>query len=317
MRSLFPEIRPFDQFMLNVGPPHELYVEQSGNPAGIPVLFLHGGPGAGCEPNHRRFFDPNLYHIILFDQRGAGRSLPHAELETNTSQALVNDIELIRQRLKIDQWVIFGGSWGSSLGLIYAQAFPQRILGLILRGIFLCRKKEIEWFYQSGTSRILADYWQDFVAPIAELDRGNLLAAYYQHLTSDDEIKRMTAARAWSLWEARAATLTPNDELINNFGSPRVALALARIECHYFTNDCFLSANQILRDSHRLRGLPGIIVHGRYDLICPLENALELHRAWPTSELRVVTNAGHAASEAGIVDALVCAAETMSRRLST
>ena len=316
MRTLFPEIKPYDQFFLATELPHELYVEQSGNPMGIPVVFLHGGPGAGCDQSQRRYFDPNIYRVVLFDQRGAGKSRPHARLKGNTTPGLIADIEQIRCQLGIDQWLVFGGSWGSTLGLAYAESFPERVLGLILRGIFLCRKKEIRWFYQSGASRLLNDYWQDFIEPIDEPDRGDLISAYYERLTSSDEIKRLTAARAWALWEARAARLRPDQRLIDHFISPHTALSLARIECHYFLNECFLAPNQLLRDSYRLAGLPGIIIHGRYDLICPLESALDLHRAWPNSELQIIANAGHAASEPLITAALLHATQTMAERLA-
>ncbi len=315
MRSLFPEIKPNKSFHLVVDSPHELYVEECGNPEGLPVLFLHGGPGAGCEPYHRRFFDPEIYRIVLFDQRGAGRSRPHASLEANTTPHLVADIEQIREHLGIERWVLFGGSWGSTLALVYAEAHPSRVLALILRGIFLCRRHEIDWFYQQGASRIFPDYWEDFIAPIPESERDRLLHAYYQRLIGDDELARMAAAKAWSLWEGRCVTLHPSGTVRDFFGTPHVALSLARIESHYFINDSFLSPNQILRDAYRLAEIPGIIVHGRYDIVCPLENAYQLQRAWPKAQLIVVPDAGHAASEPGIADALLKGTDTVSQML--
>jgi len=316
MHRLYPPLKANRQFWLNVEQPHEIYVEESGNPAGLPVVFLHGGPGAGCEEKHRSYFDPNLYRIILFDQRGSGRSRPHAELLHNTTSALVADMERIREELGIDRWVVFGGSWGSTLALVYAEAHPERVLGLILRGIFLCRSSEIRWFYQDGANRLFPDYWQDFVAPIPEPERGDLLNAHYRRLIGDDEVARMRSAEAWSVWEGRTATLTPKKEVVDFFSDPHVALALARIEAHYFVNGIFLEANQILRDAYRLKEIPGVIVHGRYDVVCPFENAWELHRVWPEAALEVVPDAGHSASEPGIVSALIQATLDMHRRLS-
>lgn len=315
MRKLFPEIKPNETRYVPVDGEHELYVEECGNPDGLPVLFVHGGPGAGCETYHRRFFDPEIYRIILFDQRGAGRSRPHASLERNTTQALVADIELIRKLLTIEHWVLFGGSWGSTLSLVYAQTYPNRVLALVLRGVFLCRRSEIDWFYQSGASRVFPDYWQDFIAPIPDAERGSLVTAYHKRLTGSDEVARMAAAKAWSLWEGRCATLHANQSVREFFADPHVALSLARIEAHYFVNDSFLAPNQVLRDSHRIANIPGIIVHGRYDIICPLQNAFELHRAWPKSELYVVPDAGHAATEPGIISALLRATQEVSRLL--
>ena len=296
-------------------PPHNLYVEECGNHEGIPVLFLHGGPGAGCEPYHRQFFDPKLYRIVLFDQRGCGRSRPHGALELNTTAALIEDIERIRDELEIERWVIFGGSWGSTLGLAYAETHPKCVLGLILRGIFLCRRRDIHWFYQDGANRLFPDYWQDFIGPIPAEERTHLINAYYQRLTGADEVNRMAAAKAWSVWEGRTATLQPNAKVLDQFSNPHVALALARIECHYFKNDAILNKNQLLRDADRLRGIPGVIVHGRYDAICPLEQAYALHAVWPEGRLEIVQDAGHAASEPGIVDALIKATREMAQTL--
>jgi proline iminopeptidase len=305
MRSLFPPIQPYVSHTLAVDGLHELHVEECGNPQGLPVLFVHGGPGGGCSPAHRQYFDPNTYRIVLFDQRGCGRSTPHAELTDNTTAHLVADMETIRQHLGIERWLVFGGSWGSTLALVYAQTHPQRVLGLILRGIFLCRPRDIGWFYQDGASHVFPDYWQAFVEPIPETERHDLVRAYYRRLVGSDELARMAAAKAWSLWEARCATLQPDAALVDHFGSPYTALALARIESHYFVHDCFLEPDQILRDASRLAGIPGIIVQGRYDMVCPAEQAWALHQAWPSAQLRVIAGAGHAVSEPAITDALV------------
>ena len=315
MEALYPEIRPYVQHTLAVDDLHRLHVEACGNPAGIPVLFLHGGPGGGIEPWHRQFFDPARYRIVLFDQRGAGKSTPHAELTDNTTAHLLADMEQIRETLGIDRWLLFGGSWGSTLALVYAETWPERVLGLVLRGIFLCRPRDLHWFYQDGASHLFPDYWQDFLAPIPENERDRLIAAYHRRLTGDNEVERMAAAKAWSLWEARTASLLPNRAVLNHFADPYTALSLARIECHYFMHDAFLEPNQILRDAGRLRDIPGVIVHGRYDCVCPLEQAHELHRAWPQAELMVIPDAGHAAAESGIASALVQATDEFAARL--
>ncbi len=316
MQTLYPEIKPYVVHSLAVDPPHLLHVEECGNPRGLPVLFVHGGPGAGCEDYHRRFFDPERYRIILFDQRGAGRSTPHAELNGNTTQHLVADMERIREHLGIEHWVLFGGSWGSTLSLVYAETHPNRVLGLVLRGIFLCRPHEIRWFYQEGANRIFPDHWEKFLAPIPEGERGDLVGAYAKRLTGSDEVARMACAEAWSVWEGRTATLRPSAAVIDHFGNPFVAMSLARIECHFFRHDSFLEPDQILRDAGRLAGIPGTIVHGRYDVICPFENAWQLHKAWPDSDLRLIPDAGHSASEPPIIDALIQATVEMADRFA-
>lgn len=316
MEALYPAIKPYLTHSISVEGPHVLHVEECGNPEGVPVLFVHGGPGAGCEPWHRCFFDPEAWRIILFDQRGAGQSRPHAELMGNNTQALVEDMEVIRQRLGVKQWLLFGGSWGSTLSLVYAETHPEKVLGMILRGIFLCRAKEIEWFYQYGASRIYPDLWEDFISPIAEDERDDLLAAYYKRLTGEDEIQRMAAAKAWALWEGRTANLKPKKSVLEHFSDPFTALSLARIEAHYFMNNAFLEDNQILRDAHKLNAIPGTIVQGRYDMICPMESAWELYQAWTMAELYIIADAGHSASEAGTVDALVKASRKMLKKLS-
>ncbi len=315
MEVLFPDIRPYANHTFAVDSPHVLHIEECGNPDGLPVVFVHGGPGSGCESYHRRFFDPEVYRIILFDQRGAGKSTPHAELEGNTSQALVADMEAIREHLKIDKWVLFGGSWGSTLAVLYAETHPERALGLILRGIFLCRKREIDWFYQEGASRIFPDAWQEFLKPIPESERHDMVSAYYARLIGDDELARMAAAKAWSYWEGRTATLKQSKSVLSHFSHSHTALSLARIECHYFINNSFLEDNQLLRDVHKLKNIPGVIVQGRYDIICPMESAWDLHQAWPEAEFNIIADAGHAASEPGIIHALVKASRAMSYQL--
>ena len=315
MKDLYPPVQPFARHNLALDERHTLYLEQAGNPAGIPALFLHGGPGAGFEAYHRCLFDPERYHIVLFDQRGCGRSTPHADLVDNTTWDLVGDIERIRQHLGIERWLVFGGSWGSTLALAYAESYPHRVAGLILRGIFLCRPEEIHWFYQEGANKIFPDYWQDYLKPIPQAERHDLLHAYHRLLTGEDEVKRMAAAKAWSIWEGRTASLLPNDAVVDYFSNPHTALSVARIECHYFVNQAFLGPNQLLEDAQELDGIPGVIVQGRYDLICPMTSAWELHQAWPDSELKVIPDAGHAASETGIRSALVEATDRFAEQL--
>lgn len=309
LRKLYPPIQPYQQAWLPVGDRHQLYYEQSGNPNGKPVVLVHGGPGGGCSPIHRQFFDPSVYRIILFDQRGSGQSKPHACLEQNTTQHLLADMEQLRLHLKLDQWLLFGGSWGATLSLLYAQTYPQQVLGLILRGIFLCRDQDIDWFYQYGASLLLPEYWQDYLAPIPKNQRNQLVSAYYQQLTGDDELARMRAAEAWSVWEGRASSLTPQADILAHFADPHHALAMARIECHYFMHKAFLRKNQLLEDAHTLANLPSIIIHGRYDLVCPVEQAYALHQAWPNAQFIICPQSGHSAFEAEIIDALVKATD--------
>jgi proline iminopeptidase len=305
-RVLYPELSPYETGRLGVGGGHELYFEQSGNPRGKPVVFLHGGPGGGTESKQRRFFDPRAYRIVLFDQRGCGKSTPHASLAENTTWHLVADIEALREHLGVARWQVFGGSWGSTLALAYAETHPERVSELVLRGIFLLRKWEIDWFYQRGTSALFADAWEDFVAPIPEAERGDLLHAYHARLTSEDPRVRQEAARAWSVWEGRTSCLAPNAELIAKSAGDEFSLAFARIECHYFVNGGFLDgARALLANVGKLRGIPGAIVQGRYDVVCPMQSAWELHRAWPEADLRIVGDAGHSAFEPGITHELV------------
>lgn len=314
MLNLYPDIEPYARHRLAVDEPHELYLDESGNPDGIPVIVVHGGPGGGCEDYHRRFFDAERFRIILLDQRGAGRSTPLAKLEGNSTDKLVGDLEAVRHFLGIDRWLLFGGSWGSTLSLVYAETHPDRVLGLVLRGIFLCRPRDIRWFYQDGASRVFPDYWQDYLAQIPEVERDDMVAAYYRRLTSANELEQIQAAKAWSIWEGRCATLHPNPKVVEHFGHPHVAIALARIECHYFMNHAFLEPDQIVRDASRLKDIPGVIVHGRYDMVCPLDNALALSKAWPEAELQIIRDAGHSASEPPIVDALMRGVENVVAR---
>ena len=310
MRSLYPEITPYRSGMLAVDARHTLYWEECGNPDGKPVVLLHGGPGGGCSANMRRFHDPAKYRIVLFDQRGAGRSTPHADLVDNTTWDLVADIEKLREHLGIARWQVFGGSWGSTLALAYAETHPQRVTELVLRGIFLLRRWELEWFYQEGASRLFPDAWKHFLAPIPAVERCDLIGAYYRRLISDDEGVRLAAARAWSIWEGGTSYLHIPDDYADTHGDPAFALAFARIENHYFVNGGFFDEEgQLLRDAHRIAGIPGVIVHGRYDVVCPVQNAFDLHAAWPASELHVSPASGHSAFEAENVDALVRATD--------
>ncbi|MEJ2668773.1 MAG: prolyl aminopeptidase [Gammaproteobacteria bacterium] len=315
MYTLYPDIRPYAVHSIKVDMPHVLFVEECGNKNGIPIVFLHGGPGAGCEPYHRRFFDPDQYRIILFDQRGCGRSTPHSSLKSNTTQRMAEDLEEVRRFLNIDKWAVFGDSWGATLGLVYAQAYPESVTAMILRGVFLGRPQDINWFYNSGASRFFPDLWQDFLKPLTENERENILESYYEKLTGPDELARMAAAKAWSGWEGRCATLRPSHTVIDHFLEPHTAMSLARIECHYFLNHAFLEPNQILDNMGRISDIPGTIVHGRYDMVCPLEQAYDLHQAWSNSELHIIRDAGHSASEPSIVDALVRATDDLAKHL--
>ena len=313
---LYPPIKPYARGRLRVSPVHELYFEQSGNPRGKPVVFLHGGPGAGTSPAMRGFFDPRRYRIVLFDQRGCGRSRPHASLEHNTTWDLVADIERLREHLQIRRWQVFGGSWGSTLALAYAQAHPQRVTELVLRGIFLLRRSELEWFYQDelGAGSLFPDLWEQYVAQIPRRERGDMMRAYYRRLTSRSAAVRARAAHAWSVWEAATSHLRPNPRDVAKFGDPEVAAAIARIECHYFVNRGFLKReDQLLRDVGKIRHLPAVIVQGRYDVICPMRSAWDLHRAWPEADLRIAGDAGHSAFEPGIARELVAATDRFAR----
>lgn len=315
MRELYPEIEPYRTYRLPVDDLHTLHVEECGNPDGLPVVFLHGGPGAGLSTYHRRFFDPQRYRIVLFDQRGAGRSTPAAELRDNTTQHLVADIEAIRRQAGIERWVVFGGSWGSTLALAYAQNHPERVMGLVLRGIFLGHPDEVRWFGEQGggASWIFPERWQRYLEHIPVDERGDLLGAYWRRLDSDDEAVRLAAARAWSAWEGGSTTLLHDPDAAGLFEDAQTAINLARLEAHYFRHRCFLEPGQLLRGVDRIREIPATIVHGRYDIICPAKNAIDLARAWPEAGLRIVL-AGHSAADPAIVDALVEATDALADR---
>ena len=314
MRGLYPDLEPFDSGTLQVSPLHRLHYEQCGNPAGKPVVLLHGGPGAGCSPRMRRFHDPSRYRIVLFDQRGSGRSTPHADLTDNTTWDLVADIEKLREHLRIPRWQVFGGSWGSTLALAYAQAHPDRTTELVLRGIFMLRRWELEWFYQGGCHRLFPDSWEHYLKPIPEVERGDLISAYHRRLTSPDAQVRLDAARAWSVWEASTSFLRQDPGFIEAHKADSFAPAFARIESPYFVTGGFFEPEaQLLRDAHRLHAIPGTIVHGRYDVVCPVQNAWDLHRAWPQARLEICPASGHSAFEPEITDALVRATDAYAR----
>ena len=310
--ELYPPIAPFETGMLDTGDGHQVYWERCGNPKGKPAVFLHGGPGSGCSPDHRRLFDPAKYCVTLFDQRGCGRSTPHASLEANTTWHLVEDIERLREMSGAPRWLVFGGSWGSTLALAYAQKHPQRISELVLRGIFTLRSEELRWFYQEGASWLFPDEWEHFVAPVAAQDRHDLMGAYHRILTGPDELARMNAAVAWSHWEGRTITLLPDPAITASHDDAHFALAFARIENHYFVNHGFFDEGQLLRDAHKLHGIPGVIVQGRYDACTPAKTAWELHRAWPQAEFHLIPDAGHAYKEPGILDRLIRATDAFA-----
>jgi proline iminopeptidase len=312
---LYPPLEPYREGRLRVSPLHELHFEESGNPSGKPVVFLHGGPGGGTDAKMRRCFHPEKYRIVLFDQRGCGKSTPHASLEENTTWDLVADIERLREHLGIARWQVFGGSWGSTLALAYAETHPDRVTELVLRGIFLLRKLEIDWFYQEGASLLFPDAWEPYLAHIPERERGDLVAAYHRRLTGDDEKARLAAARIWSGWEGATSRLVPDPALAGRYEEDRFALAFARIECHYFANRGFFETDgQLLRDVERIRRIPGVIVQGRYDVVCPLRSAWDLHRAWPEADLVVSPDAGHSVWEPANCRALVAATDRFAGR---
>ena len=314
MRELYPPIEPYRAEYLPVSDRHTLYVEECGSPHGKPVVFLHGGPGGGTQPLYRQFFDPQRWRIVLFDQRGCGRSQPHAELRENTTWDLVADIERVRTHLGIDQWVVFGGSWGSTLALAYAQTHPERCRGLLLRGIFTLRRQEIQWFYQSGASYLFPDAWETYLAAIPAAEQDDLVGAYYRRLTSEDKETRLAAARAWSVWEASTSKLIPDPTLLEKFGEDTFAAAFARIECHYFIHGGFFEGDRYLLDHvDSIRHLPAVIVQGRYDVVCPMQTAWELHRAWPEADFILVEDAGHSATEPGITHALLEASDRFAQ----
>ena len=314
-RELFPEIEPYRTGRLKVSDLHEIYFEECGNPDGKPALLVHGGPGGGSNPLMRRFHDPKRYRIILFDQRGCGRSTPHAEIAENTTWELVADMERLREELGLERWQLLGGSWGSTLSLAYAQTHPGRVSELILRGIFTLRRRELEWFYQEGCSWIHPDAFEDYLKPIPASERGDMIAAYYQRLTSGDRAVQIEAARAWSVWEGTTLSLLQNPDRVNSFAQDDYALAFARIECHYFVNKGFFDRDdQLIADAHKLAQIPGVIVHGRYDVVTPLKIAWDLAQNWPQADLRIVPDSGHAMTEPGIIHELVSATERFASR---
>ena len=316
LRTLYPPIEPYRWGHLDVGDGHRVYWELCGNPDGVPAVFLHGGPGAGCNADHRRQFDPERYNILLFDQRGCGRSTPNAELEANTTWHLVADIERLRELVGARQWLVYGGSWGSTLALAYAQTHPDRVSGLILRGIFTLRKSEIGWFYQHGASELFPDLWEGFLAPVSEGERGDLMTAYRRRLTHPDRAVRLEAARAWSLWEGQTITLLPDSRLLETFAADDFAIAFARIENHYFVHGGWMDEGQLIREAGRLRDIPGVIVQGRYDACTPARTAWDLHRAWPEAEFHLIADAGHAYNEPGILDRLIRATDAFAARVA-
>ncbi len=309
-RTLYPEIEPFDTGFLQLSPLHKMYFEQCGNPNGKPVVFLHGGPGAGCNAKSRRFFDPAHYRIVLFDQRGCGRSTPRAELTDNTTWHLVDDIETLREHLGIERWQVFGGSWGSTLALAYAERHPERVTELVLRGIFMLRRWEMEWFYQDGCNAIYPDAWEEYLKPIPAVERADLMGAYYRRLTSPDAAVQLEAAKAWSIWEGGTSFLAPSADYIASTGADEFALTFARIECHYFVHGGFFERDdQLVHDAPKLKDIRTVIVQGRYDIVCPMRSAWDLHRALPSADLRIVGDAGHSAFEPGITHELIGATD--------
>jgi proline iminopeptidase len=316
LRTLYPAIKPRVTGFLKVSDLHQVYWEESGNPKGKPVVFLHGGPGGGTDPKMRRFFDPRRYRIVLFDQRGCGKSLPHASLFENTTWDLVADMEKLRTHLSIERWLVFGGSWGSTLALAYSQTHPERVTELVLRGIFLVRRWELEWFYQNpgGAAALYPDLWQEYIEAIPPAERGDMMAAFYRRLVSDDTAELDRAAKAWSVWEAATSFLRFNSDYVQRAREDKFAASLARIEAHYFVNGGFLrSENQLLEDVDKIRSIPAVIVQGRYDVVCPVKSAWDLHRAWPEADLRIVGEAGHSAFERGITSELVMATDRFAK----
>ncbi len=309
-RTLYPEIEPYNTGMLRVSESHQIYFEECGNPDGKPVVYLHGGPGGGCSTDFRRYFDPAAYRMVLFDQRGCGRSLPHASLKDNTTWHSVSDIEALREHCKIDKWQVFGGSWGSTLGLAYAETHPERVTELVMRGLFTLRRSELLWFYQDGASHVYPDFWEGFVAPIPEEERGDLMAAYYKRLTGSDKTAQVECARAWARWEMSAISLWPDPDKHHDVNSEQFAVAFARIECHYFVNRGFFdSDDQIIRNLHKIKHIPCVLIQGRYDMCTPARTAWDIHKAWPEADFRLVGDAGHAGSEPGIVHELISATD--------
>lgn len=316
MKTLYPKIKPNREWMIDVDNEHRLYAEESGSIDGIPLVFLHGGPGVGCMPDHRRFCNPEKYRIILIDQRGCGRSEPHASLENNTTQALINDLEALRETLSIERWVLMGGSWGATLALAYAQSHPEKVMGMILRGVFLARQKDLDWFYGGGTSHVFPDHWQEFMQAISKKSEDISFDFFHQKLNGEDELARMAVAKAWANWNIKTATLEPNFQASSDDYARNTILSSAMISAHYGINKFFLEENQLIENASKLNGIPGIIIHGRYDMVAPVENAWILNQHWNTSELNIIRDAGHLSSEPGITDALIRATKKMHQELT-
>lgn len=315
LRTLYPEIEPYETGFLDVGDGHTIYWERVGTPGAKPAVFLHGGPGGGTNPGQRRVFDPALYDVVLFDQRGCGKSTPHAHLEANTTWHLVADIERLREKFGIAKWLVFGGSWGSTLALAYCETHPERVTEIVLRGIYTCTKPELDWFYQHGVSEMFPDKWERFIAPIPPEERHDMMGAYHKRLTGDDRAKQMECAKAWSIWEGETVTLLPNPDYAAHFEEDDYALAFARIENHYFINGAWLEDQQLLHDATKITHIPGVIVHGRYDMPCPLRYAWQLHKAWAASEINIVEGAGHSLAEPGILDRLIRATDRFAGKV--
>ncbi|QPC87288.1 prolyl aminopeptidase [Mesorhizobium sp. NBSH29] len=314
LRTLYPEIEPFETGMLDVGDGHTIYWERVGTRGAKPAVFVHGGPGGGVSAKMRRVFDPSLYDVLLFDQRGCGRSTPHASLDANTTWHLVDDMERLRNLMGVDKWLVFGGSWGSTLSLAYAETHPERVSELVVRGIYTLTRPELEWYYQFGVSEMFPDKWERFLAPIPEAERGDMMAAYRKRLVGEDRAAQIEAARAWSIWEGETITLLPEPETSDKFHEDNFALAFARIENHYFVHAGWLEENQLIRDAHKLADIPGVIVHGRYDMPCPAKYAWALHKAWPQAEFHLIEGAGHSMTEPGILDQLIRATDKFATR---
>ncbi|UIJ73002.1 prolyl aminopeptidase [Aurantimonas sp. HBX-1] len=309
LRTMYPPIEPYETGALDVGDGHTVYYERVGTRGAKPAVFLHGGPGGGIKPDYRRLFDPSRYDVLLFDQRGCGRSAPYASLEANTTWHLVEDMERLRQHMGVERWLVLGGSWGSTLAMAYAQTHPERVSELILRGIYTLTRAELDWYYQFGVSEMFPEKWERFIAPIAVSDRGDIILAYRKLLTSDHLDVRVEAAKAWTIWEGETITLLPNPDFSAAYADGHFALAFARLENHYFVHDCWMEDGQLLRDAGRMKGIPGAIIHGRYDMPCPVKNAYLLHKAWPDASFHIVEGAGHATTEPGILDQLIRATD--------
>lgn len=309
LRGFYPEIEPYETGMLDVGDGHQIYWERFGTKGAKPAVFLHGGPGGATGPGNRRLFDPALYDVMMFDQRGCGKSVPHASIEANTTWHLVADIERLRELMGVETWLVFGGSWGSTLALAYSETHPERVSELVLRGIYTLTRAELDWYYQFGVSEMFPDKWERFIAPIPEEERDEMMAAYRRRLTGTDREEQLRCAVAWSTWEGETITLLPNPDYSDHFYDPEFALAFARIENHFFVHAGWLEEGQLLRDAYKLKDIPGVVIHGRYDMPCPAKYAWQLHKAWPKADFHLIEGAGHAYLEPGILDQLIRATD--------